>query len=461
MRYLSRILICVLALILIVPSPAQAEPSPTPSPAQAEPSPAAQAEPSPTPGEPSPTPESTPGEPSPTSGEPSPASDWALTAGWLARSLGSTNDLALAPTGEIDYASTAYATLALRGLGVANDQVIASATALYTSKEDFISTPDQIGQKTTAISLMILTTWIAGLDPSQYQTDTGTRDLYADLRSAVHEDGSISDMPSAYGQAFAILALATSYTEDPKSAVSWLLAQPCTDSASPGYGGYGFAGPGSCDDVDPDSTALAVIALRAAGVESSTLTPSGTYLTSIQDPSGGFVSPWSGANANTTGLAVAALNSLGGFEDQATKGKDFLVSLIYGCESANSTTAPAIGAMAFDATSRQAELTVPLDAESQARYFQASAQGIFGLISISSTMELDLPEPGTGVADSSVCDLTSSTPPSETQAPSGDSTPAPSQSTTTIPSALWWILGSVVVVALALVAWRFLATRRK
>ena len=369
-----------------------------------------------------------------------------LIAGWLARTLASTDNLAHTSAGDVDYASTAYSVLSMRGAGVAGDQIKASATALAASKEDFISTPGEIGQKTTAIALVILAMEIADLNPSQFAAGSGTRDLYADLESAVHEDGSISDMPSAYGQSFVILALLGSDSGVPKAAVDWLLAQPCVDETSPGYGGFGFSGPGSCDDVDPDSTALAVIALVAAGVDVATIKASGTYLSSIQETSGGFVSPWSGANANTTGLAVAALKGLDGFSDEVTAGVNYLTSLTYGCDVA-STAETVVGAMAFDSSSRAVVPTTPLAGDVQASLFQASAQGLFGFVGFP-VPSAPLPTLSAEVPDASLC--TAVTTP-------GPTTPEPDRPTSLV--WLWWTLGGIAVVG-AILVWRFLPSRR-
>ena len=373
-----------------------------------------------------------------------------LVAGWLARSLAGTNDLALSPTGEIDYASTAYAILAMRGTGFAGTQISASAEAMASSGEDFISTPDQIGLKTTAIALMILAQQIADLDPSNHITGAGTRDLYADLTSAINTDGSISEMPSAYGQSLAILALLTSGSPVPQATIEWLLAQPCTDPSSPGYGGFGFAGPGSCDDADPDSTALSVIALKAAGVDSATLVPSATYLTTVQDSSGGFISPWSGPNANTTGLALAALNYFGtDYKASIDQGLEYLNLLVYGCEfSGEESTAGLVGAMAFNTDNHESSLTSVYIPEVQAELFQASAQGLFGLLGFMPVTGTSLPTLSKAIPSASDCASTLE--------------PSTHEPGSAIPSGLWWVIGGIlIVVVVALLAWKFLLPKRK
>ena len=361
--------------------------------------------------------------------------DTDLVSGWLARTLASNNDLARTPAGEIDYASTAYALLGLKSAELAADQIRASAQAMSQSKEDFIGTPDQVDSKTTAISLMILAMQAGDLDPAQYAGSSGTRNLYSELLSTIQPNGAVSTMPTAYGQSFAILALAGAPGSVPDSTKAWLMDQPCNDSSSPGFGGYGFSGPGSCDDVDPDSTALAVIALgpmnTVAVAPAETIKASRRYLVSLQDSSGGFASTFSGINANTTGLVVDALNEISPDSQEAAEGVKFLESLMYGCDSPSSL----VGAIALTADTRASVSTDPLSDADQAQIFQASAQGIFGFTELGSPL---------AVAFGSV-DVPS---PSCTAAPNGT-------------SGWWWALGGFLVVVLVYVGWRFIISGRR
>ena len=366
-----------------------------------------------------------------------------LTASWLARTLASNNDLAQTPTGDSDYASTAYALLGLKAAGVAADQIRASSEAMAASEDSFIGTPDQVDSKTTAISLMILAMQTGDLDPSTYLGSTGTRDLYADLQSTIQPDGAVSTAPTAYGQSFAILALFGADSGIPDQMLTWLLAQPCTDASSPGFGGYGFAGPGSCDDADPDSTALAVIALASASTSagSKAVSDSRTFLTSVQDPSGGFASPFSGINANTTGLAVAALNAISPGSSEAAKGVDFLESLMYGCDAGTDLA----GAMALTTDARTSTQITPLADSDQALFFQASAQGIYGFVGMAppTTYEfgsVDVPSPSCPTAVSSA---------------------ATAPSTATGASDWLWAIGGFLVVVLVYVGWRFIISGRR
>jgi len=417
-----------------------------------------------------------------------PATNAQLSAGWLARTLSATADLAQKPDGTPDYAATAYALLGMRAAGVAAGQITKSATAMAASGETFIGTYDQIGQKTTAIALMILAMSAAGFDAAQYPVGTGTRDLYADLDSAIHEDGSVGDMPSAYGQAFAILAFRTALiferhpygaTGVPEQVVAWLKAQPCTDQASPGYGGYGFS-TGSCTDTDPDSTALAVLALVAAGAPSEVTMPGTAYLLTVQDPSGGFVSPFSGVNANTTGLATAALRAIMSYAlplpYEYTSAPEaawaYLGSLMYGCDQATRSDADLLGAIAYDGATRTAPLT-PGDA-TRAALTQSTAQGIWGLIDPMTWPADYAADAVDTVPDAALCGVTPTAPSQATEPPGtitpSDSTevadpstaePIPPDGPTGGTAPTWpWIAGGVILVAALALVVRLLLVRK-
>jgi len=372
--------------------------------------------------------------------------DASLTGAWLARTLASNNDLAQTPAGEVDYASTAYAILGLVAARVDGDQIAASAQAMARSGDAFIGSPDQADSKATAISLMILAMQAGGLDPTQYAGSTGTRNLYNDLWSMIQPDGAVSTVPTAYGQAFAILALTGTPGGVPDPVRAWLMAQPCTDSSSPGYGGFGFSGPGSCDDADPDSTALAVIALGPmndiAGVPADIIQAARQFLVSVQDSSGGFMSTFSGINANTTGLAVNALTAISPDSDEAAKGVKFLESLMYGCEVASGSDV--VGAMALTAESRASTPIDPLAASDQALFFQASAQGIYGFVDqISTPLSY---EGGTTSGSAPLCPSSAASPNSSDSSGASD---------------WWWALGGFLVVVLVYIGWRFILSGRR
>jgi hypothetical protein len=380
--------------------------------------------------------------------------------------LASTDNLALSPTGGVDYASTAYAIISMAAAGVAGDQITASATAMAASQETFIGAPDEAYMKSTALALMIIAMSKADLDPTHFTTATGSRDLVGELRGATNEDGSVGNWSSAYSQGFAIMAFLTTLRGADEEHLEWLLAQPCADPSSPGYGGYGFSGPLDCSDVDPDSTAIAMIALMAAAVDPSKVAASRTYLLSVQDEDGGFVSPFSGANANTTGLAMAAISmsstSLSSVDRadvqaQLDRGSQYLGRLIYGCDQAGSTaTSPVVGAMAYDLASRASLQIDPLTPETQAGLFQASAQGLLGLTL--TTIPTVYP-PSTSVPGVELCNSV----PDNTPHPSSTATPPV---TGEDQGSLWnspllWALGASLLAVVIFLGWWLLRSSRK
>ncbi|MDR0847625.1 MAG: hypothetical protein LBN10_01050 [Propionibacteriaceae bacterium] len=305
-----------------------------------------------------------------------------LASDFLVRNLQAHDGLAVDGEGQPAYATTTYAIAALVAAGYNLDQAKASAQALLGTGEAFIGPPEEVGAKATAIALTVLSLRLTDLDPTTFPVPAGTRDLIADLTSAIHDDGSIGDWASAYGQGYALMALAAGGDSIPDKAIDWLVAQPCADTASPGFGGFGFS-PGSCEDVDPDSTALAVLGLLQANAQAkagTTIDNAAAYLASIQDSSGGFVSPMAGVNANTTGLVVSALNAsiralvVPASSANLDKARAFVLSLTYRCGGPADT----LGAIAYD----KATFSTPiaqLDAATESALVASTAQGMTGL----------------------------------------------------------------------------------
>lgn len=105
---------------------------------------------------------------------------------------------------------------------------------------------------------------------------------------------------SVWDQSWALLGLASSLVAIPPTQTQQLIDIAAAD------GGYGFF----ADDAfsDCDSTGLALMALRAAGVPANAPAVLGAlnYLKATQLPDGGF-SSFGGTNANSTGLALQGL----------------------------------------------------------------------------------------------------------------------------------------------------------
>jgi hypothetical protein len=401
----------------------------------------------------------TPAQAAPPPGTDPAASD--LAAGWLARSLADADGIASWADGSPDYASTTYAIMGLRAAGYGSDQVTASAQALVDAGDAFIGDATQVDAKASAIALMILAMTAAGLDPTQYAPD---RDLVADLESTIQPDGALSSAPSAYGQGFAIMALLSATGQAPAATVDWLAAQRCVDEASPGLGGYGFSGPGSCTDVDPDSTAVALLALALAQADPTLTDASRAYLWTTQDTSGGFRSDFSGVNAFTTGLALAAL-TVSAADPQAgdeaadlDAGRAWLASLSYSClDAADPATAGLVGAMAGDEATRSANPTSPAD------LFGATAQGLWGLLA-AGIDPVAYPAPGAEVPDATWCasaaESTDTAQPTTTATTQGPQVLPDDPRVANNPQWWIWVAGGLILVGAALLVWRLVAGRR-
>ena len=131
------------------------------------------------------------------------------------------------------------------------------------------------------------------------------------LTQQLSPSGQFASTP--YNQALAIQALAVVDAPVPVAATAWLTAQ----QGASGAWGDGF---GTAQNVD--ATAMALMALVAAGVpaESLTLQEGLNFLESAQLGGGWEYGPGFGANANSTALAVQALSALGeNFYEEGTR----------------------------------------------------------------------------------------------------------------------------------------------
>ena len=121
---------------------------------------------------------------------------------------------------------------------------------------------------------------------------------------------------AVFRQSLALLGLvAADRTPDP-SAVAWLEGQQCPDGSFMGYAVDDACTPQGFDQPESNSTAIASIALRAAG-STAAADDALDWLTKVQTDTGGFgFFDDASADANSTGLAINAIISAG--EDPAT-----------------------------------------------------------------------------------------------------------------------------------------------
>ncbi|GAA3020621.1 hypothetical protein GCM10020229_34770 [Kitasatospora albolonga] len=286
----------------------------------------------------------------------------AAAAGWLARQLvnGDHFESVFDGVAYPDQGLTVDAVLAFAA-SRSSDQAAARATAWLAQPA---TTAGYLGDGTTeayagATAKLLLAAQVRGADQASF----GGVDLPARLRGLQTPSGRFADRSqwgdysNTFGQSLAVLALHRTPAGAPAAAVDFLAGTQCAD------GGFPVALGQSTCTADPDATALAVQALAATGRTAKAGSGLG-WLTAHQNADGGFAAAGATAsNANSTGLATAALLS-GGRYAAGLKGWSSLVKLQQGC----SATAANRGAVAYDATGFNA-----------ATANRATAQAVLGL----------------------------------------------------------------------------------
>ena len=339
----------------------------------------------------------------------------AAAAGWLAGQLTGGNhfqqdfgDAGVFP----DQGLTLDAVLAFAAAGSAGDNATAAMTWLGTGT----LLTEYAGDGTAAsfsdagrLAKVAYAALVTGGDPH----DVGGVDVLGRLSSQLTASGRFSDLPAgsdfsnAFGQAFALLALARTPGGVPASAVAFLAGSAC-----PGGGFPLDYGTPECTP-DADSTAMVVQALAVRGGDAAAAARGVDWLVSRQAEDGSFsgIGPTDSPNANSTGLAAQALRAAGR-TDEAAKAVAWLRARQLGC------AAPAgqQGAVAYDSTGFDAGNVV-----------RATAQAVLGLS-------------GVGLADLSLTDAagapsTLDCPGSPTPTPTASPTGGPTGGPTTSPTA--------------------------
>ncbi len=144
----------------------------------------------------------------------------------------------------------------------------------------------------------------------------------------------------AFRQGLAITGLIAVDRKVPKSAVSWLLAQQCSDGS---FQPYRTDTASECDTADPEtftgpdtnSTAMAAMALRAVGESKASKAAVAWLRDSQSDSDGGFPFIEGGdSDANSTGLALSAIRGARASnknQDALKRGGKFLKTLMLRC----------------------------------------------------------------------------------------------------------------------------------
>lgn len=208
---------------------------------------------------------------------------------------------------------------------------------------------------------------VSGRSPASF----GKVNLLARLAKLLTKSGrysdhsSFGDFSNAFSQSLAIIALsrrgiAGHHGKAPAIAVRFLIRSECKDGGFP----LNFAQK-TCTS-DPDSTAMDVQALLAAG-QPAPAARGLHWLARAQRRNGGFATSASAApNANSTGLAGEAL-AVGHWPHRAALARKFLLSLQVGCSAKPARR----GAIAFDKTGFVHSTAV-----------SATPQGILGIADI-------------------------------------------------------------------------------
>lgn len=248
-------------------------------------------------------------------------------AGWLAGQLVDGERIVNAEFGFDDAGLTADVVLALASAGAAAD-VAEQAYAWLTTQAAGYTGPATESVFAGATAKLALVAVAMGDDP----TDVGGLDLIAQLASREQADGRFTDdsefgeFSSTLTQSLAVLALSRAPDVAPsETAVAFLLAQQCDD------GGFRFALDEDGCTSAVDTTGFVVQALAALGGDDAdaAIVTAADWLATVQTDQGGFLSD-SGENANSTGLAAAAL-SVADRNDATVAARGFLRSLQDGC----------------------------------------------------------------------------------------------------------------------------------
>jgi len=281
-------------------------------------------------------------------------------------------------TSYADQGLTLDALLALAAGGRGDDPAVAAARdGLSGQMADYLTGfAGGTARAAGAVAKTLLAEEVLGSDLSP------DFDLEPDLRSLMDVDGDHAgrfrdkegwgDYSNGLGQALALLALARTDAGVPADALGYLLDQQCADGSFRLYYDPGA----TCTDPaegDPDATALALMALLAVpsdGGVPAARDAAVAHLAGLQGPDGGIAGTGA-VNANTTGLAGAALRA-SGRSAAADAAAGFVRSLQW------TGTCAHLGAVAYDAAARDASVTAG-ELVDRSQWVRATAQGVLAL----------------------------------------------------------------------------------
>jgi len=234
-------------------------------------------------------------------------------AGWIAAQV---------QAGGLTPSALADAVIAFAATGVGGDAAATALTQLAGKVDSYIL--DGASLRAGALGKVMLAVTIAGGDVHAF----GGHNLETELRGLMAGSGADAGhfgTGQIYDQSLDILALATTVNGIPAAAGTWLASKQCAG------GDYSYDGSCPSSSPDPDSTAIAIQALQAAG-ETAALDKAATWLLAQQAPDGSL-SSYGIANSSSSAAAAEAYRTLG-HTAEADKAAAFAASLQFGCNAA-------------------------------------------------------------------------------------------------------------------------------
>lgn len=198
-------------------------------------------------------------------------------------------------------------------LGLAAKGKCTYAGSVHTIVNDLVkqAKPYTAGSPAAAANLAIAVKAL-GLNPKSF----GKVNLIKGITAGLPKSGQIGSMPSAFSQSLAIIALKRAKAKIPSSIVKNLVAQQDASGAF----GYTFGGTFTAD---PDTTGLAIVALKAAGGHSKQISRAAYWAKKNQNAKG-YWGTWS--PSDSTGLLGSALKAVGKYPDSVKKARSWLAT---------------------------------------------------------------------------------------------------------------------------------------
>ncbi|MGC3995841.1 MAG: hypothetical protein QM779_17270 [Propionicimonas sp.] len=202
------------------------------------------------------------------------------------------------PTSKSSFDSVFQTTLGLAATGKCT-----YATSLRTLEDTLTTLAPKYVKSGGAVAAakVALAAESIGADPEAFAGTNLITTITADLPSS----GQVGSSANGFGQALAIIALSRNGTDVPASMVTNLLAYQGTD------GGFAWLASG---DPDPDTTAVAILALNAAGGHADEVADAVDWADNAQLADGSWAASYDGTElspVDSTGLLGSALSEVG------------------------------------------------------------------------------------------------------------------------------------------------------